>query len=49
MLELAFCKLWLILLTHLLLILLTDTACNPFALGVLPSLPRRVFLIINSE
>ena len=26
-----------------------DTACTPFALGVLPSLPRRVFLIIFSR
>ena len=46
LLELAFCKLWLILLTCPSQILLTDTACTPFALGVLPSLPRRVFLII---
>jgi len=29
--------------------LLPDTACIPFALGVLPSLPRRVFLIIFSR
>jgi len=41
LLELAFCKLWLILLTCPSQILLTDTACTPLALGVLPSLPRR--------
>jgi len=46
LLELAFCKLWLILLTCPSQILLTDRACTPFALGVLPSLLRRVFLII---
>ena len=33
MLELAFCKLWLILLTCPSQILLTDTACTLFALG----------------
>ena len=49
LLELAFCKLWLILLTCPSQTLLTDTACTPFALGVLPSLPRRVFLIIFSR
>ena len=49
LLELAFCKLWLILLTCPSQILLPDTACIPFALGVLPSLPRRVFLIIFSR
>jgi len=49
LLELAFCKLWLILLTYPSQILLTDTACIPFALGVLPSLPKRVFLIIFSR
>ena len=41
--------LWLILLTCPSQILLPDTACIPFALGVLPSLPRRVFLIIFSR
>jgi hypothetical protein len=49
LLKLAFCKLWLILLTCPSQILLPDTACIPFALGVLPSLPRRVFLIIFSR
>ena len=49
LLELVFCELWLILLTCPSQILLTDTACIPFALWVLPSLPRRVFLIIFSR
>jgi hypothetical protein len=49
LLELAFCKLWQILLTCPSQNLLTDTACTPFALGVLPSLPRRLFLIIYSR
>ena len=48
LLKLAFCKLWLILLTCPSQIILMDTACTPFTLGVLPSLPRRVFLIIFS-
>jgi hypothetical protein len=48
LLELAFCKLWLIPLTCPSQILLPDTACISFALGV-PSLPRRVFLIIISR
>ena len=49
LLELAFCKLWLILLTCPSQFLLPDTACIPFALGVLPLFPRRVFLIIFSR
>ena len=48
LLKLAFCKLWLIPLTCPSQILLPDTACISFALGV-PSLPRRVFLIIISR